>query len=221
MRNLRSAPTHRVAFNLIQRKIRRSHRRVRELEQVVRQLDGDIDAMEVERDRLSRHIIAREGEKQEVMESLMVSRRVYGEAVIDYNCLQQAQSGLSDVTDFESDESREGSQAPIPERVEVGQPPAEQFLDAEGSGDDLCLVVADPPSLEAGVVAIVAGSSGEEEEDEEEDEEVYSFQYETSFASSLDQGEVPPALDVDEESSIHSSMPSLEPITPPLSIRGD
>ena len=59
-------------------------------------LDGDIDAMETERDRLSRLIVAREGEKKKVMESLVVSRTVYGEAVLDYNCLQQAQSGLSD-----------------------------------------------------------------------------------------------------------------------------
>ena len=191
--------------------------------------------METERDRLSRLIVAREGEKKKVMESLVVSRTVYGEAVLDYNCLQQAKSGLSDITDFESDESREGSQAPIPERVEVGRAPAEQFLDAEDgrSGDDLCSVVVNPPDLEAGegpswaepgVAVVVAAVSGEEEEvDEEgvEEEELSSFQYETSFASSSDQGEVPPVWDGDEEYSTHSSMPSLEPISPPLSIRGD
>ena len=41
IRNLRNAPMHEVAYNLIQRKIRRSHRRVRELEETVMRLDDE------------------------------------------------------------------------------------------------------------------------------------------------------------------------------------
>ena len=129
--------------------------------------------MQLEREWLSRTIVARKEEKKGIMASLVVSRKVYGEAVIDYNCLQEAHTGLSGVTDFESDESREGSRAPVPERLVLGRPPAEQFLDAESeeSVDDLCVVVINPPNLEAGegpswaepgVVAGVANVSDEE-----------------------------------------------------------
>ena len=178
--------------------------------------------MKVERERLSRTIVAREEEKDLVTASLVVSRKIYGEAVIDYNCLQDVHPGLRDIIDFESDVSREGSQPPVPKLINVGRPPAGEFFDAEaeGSSDDLPLVAE--PDLVAD-----EGDEEDEEEEEEEEEESSSYDYEIDFAPPSDQGEDPHALGVDEDSgsessySTHSSMPSLEPITPPMSIRGD
>ena len=123
-----------VAVNLLQAKVRRSRRRVLNLEQAITGIDEDVERLEEQKQLLIQTVEDLKERKEALKGDYRWSKKLYEEAKEDYEAVCLIHSGLEPVSEFEdvvSSDNEEGSAAPVPVLKKIPPSSLRQFDNAE------------------------------------------------------------------------------------------